>query len=171
MKLYLVRHASAVEYLGGGIKKDEERPLVPEGKAEAETMAKTLKHLGVQSDAFVCSPLVRARQTAEIFAEVLGGKDKLHISKHLAPAGEPSELFKELAEYKRAENVFLFGHMPDISHLAQQLLGVDEMDMPFKKSAVCRIDVYSMPPNTPGTLKWFLTPRIAEACQKQHSQR
>jgi phosphohistidine phosphatase len=166
MKLYLVRHASAVEHLGGGIKRDEERPLLPEGKAEAETMAKMLKHLGIHADAFVCSPLVRARQTAEIFAEVLGGKDKLHISKHLAPAGDSSELFKELAEYKRAEQIFLFGHMPDISLLAQQLLGIDEIDMPFKKSAVCRIDVYSMPPDTQGTLKWFLPPRIAAACQK-----
>jgi hypothetical protein len=37
------------------------------------------------------------------------------------------------------------------------------MDIPFKKAGVCRVDVADLPPSLPGTLKWFITPKIANA--------
>lgn len=160
MKLYLVRHATATERIGGAVKTDADRPLIEEGRKEAQIVATALKKLGVKPDAFVTSPLVRARQTAEIFAEVLGGKDKLDYSEHLAPGGSADYLFKELNGLKRADEVFLFGHMPDMTLLAQQLLWSAELEMPFKKAGVCRIDVSDLPPTSPGVLKWFVTPKI-----------
>jgi phosphohistidine phosphatase len=163
MKLYLVRHATATEGLGGNIRRDADRPLVPEGRQEAERVAKLLKSMGVRADALISSPYVRARQTAEIFAEVLGGKANLQLSDLLAPGGSFSALCKEISELKRAEEVFLFGHMPDMTRLAQAFLFCDRLMMPFKKSAVCRIDLFDLPPSQPGTLKWMITPKIAQA--------
>lgn len=162
MKLYLVRHATAIEKIGGAIRSDAERPLTDEGKKEAQMVAMSLRRLGLKGDFFIASPLVRARQTAEIFSEVFGAKEKVQFSETLAPGGQVSDLYKELSTLRRAEEVFLIGHQPDMTRLAQTLLwSGPDLDMPFKKAGVCRIDVYDVPPTSPGTLKWFITPKMA----------
>jgi phosphohistidine phosphatase len=166
MKLYLVRHATATEIFSSSVKEDAARPLVQEGRKEAENVATALRHLGVKGDAFLASPLVRARQTAEIFAEVLGKKENLHICQALAPVGSLSNVYRQIAEQKRAEEIFLFGHMPDMMLIARALLHSNDLEIPFKKAGVCRIDVYDMPPTQPGLLKWFITPKLAQALQK-----
>ena len=164
MKLYLVRHATATEHFTNKIRTDAERPLVEDGKKEAHTVALALKQLGANPDLFFASPLIRARQTAEIFAEVFGQKHEVELTESLAPGGLASALYKELSQHKRVSEAFFFGHMPDISRLAATLLWAGtEFDMPFKKAAVCRIDIYDCPPTNPGTLKWFITPKIASA--------
>jgi phosphohistidine phosphatase len=164
LKLYLVRHATATEGIGGAIRSDAERPLVDEGRKEAHAVADALVRMGVKPDVFLTSPLVRARQTAEIFAEVFGQKGDLHFSDALAPGGSRSQLWKDVNSYKRAREMFLFGHQPDMSMLAALLLDAgDQFDMPFKKAAVARIDVYDLPPTSPGTLKWFVTPKMVKA--------
>jgi phosphohistidine phosphatase len=163
MKLYLVRHATATEQLGGNIRSDAERPLVEEGKKEAQIVAQALRKLGAKGDVFLTSPLVRTRQTAEIFSEVFGAKDKLHYCETLAPGCTAGRLYKDLKEFSKAEEIFLFGHMPDMTTIASELLfAEDALNMPFKKAGVARIDVYDLPPTTPGTLKWFITPKIAK---------
>lgn len=163
-KLYLVRHATATEGLSAGIRSDAERPLIDDGKKEAQAVANALYRMGVKPDAFVTSPLVRARQTAEIFAEIFGQKGDVHFSEALAPGGARTQLWKDIQAIKRANEVFLFGHQPDMSFLAATLLDAgDEFDMPFKKAGVARIDVYDLPPTSPGTLKWFITPKLVKA--------
>ncbi len=163
MKLYLVRHATAVDRTGGLIRTDAERPLTDGGKKEAQMVARSLCRLGIKADAFLYSPLVRARQTAEIFAETFARKDSLHLCEPLAPGGTASDLYKQLKQLRRANELFLFGHEPDMSRLAQTLLWAGpELYMPFKKAGVCRIDIADEPPTAPGTLKWFISPKIVE---------
>jgi hypothetical protein len=36
----------------------------------------------------------------------------------------------------------------------------------FKKGAVCRIDIDALQLSSPGTLRWFLTPRILRSIRK-----
>lgn len=162
MKLYLVRHGIATQRLGGAITNDAQRPLTDEGRAETRVVAAALKRLGVKPEIFLTSPLVRARQTAEIFADVFGSGESLAYSDALAPGGTASDLYKALKGFPRVNEVFLFGHEPDMGRLAATLLWAGpELDMPFKKAGVCRIDVSSLPPGSPGTLKWFITPKLA----------
>ena len=164
MKLYLVRHATATDRIAGLIRSDAERPLTDAGKEEAQMVAMSLRRSGIKGDAFLHSPLVRARQTAEIFAEIFAGKDKLQLCQPLVPGGTASDLYQELKQLRRANELFLFGHEPDLEHIAQTLLWAGpELKMPFKKAGVCRIDVADLPPTTPGTLKWFITPKIVAA--------
>jgi len=167
MKLYLVRHGIATQHLGPNVKSDAQRPLTDEGRAETKVVASALKRLGIKPDLIVTSPLVRALQTAEILHEVLSAKEKLQICDALAPAGVASNLYKFLRDCKSADDVFLVGHEPDMGRLAATLLWAGpELDIPFKKAGVCRIDVASMPPNAPGTLKWFITPKLATQMAK-----
>jgi len=67
MKLYLLRHATAVDVALS----DAERELTREGREEARIAGAALAELGVKVSHILTSPLVRARQTAEIVAKVL----------------------------------------------------------------------------------------------------
>lgn len=166
MKLYLVRHATATERLGGAVQRDQDRPLVHEGEEEAHAMAIALRRLGIRGDVFLASPYLRTRQTAELFAEVLSHTYAIELSDALAPGGDHHQLLEQLAGRKHLEHIFLFSHMPDICQLAGMLLCLPDMDVQFKKSAVCCIEVYDLPPTRPGSLKWLITPKLVQACKK-----
>lgn len=161
MKIYLMRHATAVERLGGAILNDSQRPLTDDGRAEARLMANALKKLNAKPNMVVSSPLTRTRQTAEIIAEVLGIEGEIKIADGLAPGGSSSEVFKNLKKLVPVDDLFLVGHEPDIGRLAADLmLAGPEMMLPFKKAAVIRVDVQDLPPSWPGTLKYFLSPKV-----------
>jgi phosphohistidine phosphatase len=158
MKLYLVRHGIAIDRAGGGVKIDAGRPLTAEGSKECRLVARGLKKAGIKIDLLVTSPLVRARQTAEAFAEVFELAGKMKICQALAPGGQPRDLYRFLKE-SNASSVALFGHEPDMSELACALLHA-EFGISFKKAGVCRIDVSEMPPASAGVLKWFMPPGL-----------
>lgn len=161
MKLYLVRHGIAVDHIGGEIKSDFQRPLTADGHNETEQVAMGLKKLGIKPDVFLTSPLVRARQTCEIFAKILHHKTEPIICEALAPGGSISDIYKMARGYKSANEFIFFGHEPDMMRFAQTALWAGpELDIPFKKAGVCRIDVADIPPTMPGVLKWFVTPKI-----------
>ena len=73
LELYLIRHGVAAER-GEEFPDDSKRPLTSEGIARLRKEAKALEGLGVSFDQILSSPLVRARQTADVFAEELKGK-------------------------------------------------------------------------------------------------
>lgn len=157
-----MRHASAVERLGGAILNDSQRPLTDEGKAEAKLVASALKRIGVKPDLIISSPLTRARQTAEIIRDGLDGKEELKVSDSLAPGGTSSEVLKYLKQQGSFEDAFLVGHEPDIGRIAADMIWAGpEVAIPFKKAGVIRVDIVDLPPSWPGTLKWFMTPKIA----------
>ncbi|VVM07551.1 partial 2,3-bisphosphoglycerate-dependent phosphoglycerate mutase, partial [Methylacidimicrobium tartarophylax] len=68
MTVYLLRHAAAIREAPT----DAERKLSKKGRQEAQSAGNALHRLGVRPDLIWSSPLVRARQTAEIVAEALG---------------------------------------------------------------------------------------------------
>lgn len=163
MELILVRHGIAAD-IGGDIRTDRERPLTPDGRDETEQVARGLKRAGVKIDSLVSSPLVRARQTADIFADVYK-LEKPEICDALAPGIDSAAIFAFLKNMRKVECVALFGHEPDMGELMQILLGA-EFAVPFKKAGVCRVDVFDLPPTTGGILKWFLPPKLARHMAK-----
>jgi phosphohistidine phosphatase len=162
MKLYLVRHGIASDQIGGTVRNDFQRPLTEEGKREVEAVALGLRNLGISPAVVLHSPLVRACQTAEIISGVLSAADGLRVVDALSPAGKVTDIYKALKDYERAEEVFMVGHEPDVGRLVATLLWAGpELELPFQKAAVCRVDVTSVPPNEPGTLAWFMPPKIS----------
>src|SRR6266566_4166182 len=117
MNLYILRHGLAVERTPG-VKFDKDRPLMPEGRKKIRRLAAFLRKFGLSFDLILGSPFVRARQTAEIVAEVLDLSNKLEFSTHLAPRQSPNELVEELNRKGRAlDDILLVGHEPDLSRL------------------------------------------------------
>ncbi len=157
-ELYLIRHGVAAER-GPAWPDDAKRPLTEEGIGRMKKAAKGLKRLDVRLDVVVSSPLVRARQTAEVVAGVFDEMPPLVFTAALAPGGRYSDLLADLQTQVRRTRIALVGHEPDLGRLAARLAG-SRRAFEFKKGAVCRIDVDALPPERSSTLRWFLPPSI-----------
>lgn len=158
LELYLIRHGVAAER-GEDFPDDSKRPLTNAGISRLRKEAKALDGLGVAFDHIITSPLVRTKQTADIFAEALKSKPSVSQSDALAPAGTSTAVVQELAKHMRKGRIALVGHEPNIGELAARLIGA-RMPFEFKKGAICRIDFEVFPPKGMGQLRWFVTPRM-----------
>ena len=158
LELYLIRHGVAAER-GEEFPDDSKRPLTSEGIARLRKEAKALEGLGVSFDQILSSPLVRARQTADVFAEELKGKPPIANTDALTPAGSPGAVIQELGKHMRKARIALVGHEPNMGELAAFLIGA-KVALPFKKGAICRIDFSVFPPKGKGELIWFVPPRM-----------
>jgi broad specificity phosphatase PhoE len=79
--LYFVRHGLSEFNKANVWSGSTDSPLAPEGEEQAKTTGRKAKKDGLNIDAIVCSPLTRARQTAEYIAKELGiSADKIIIS-------------------------------------------------------------------------------------------
>jgi phosphohistidine phosphatase len=161
LELYLIRHGVAAER-GKDWPDDSKRPLTPEGVARLRKEARGLNKIDVTFDQIVTSPLVRTRQTAEVFSEELKSKPPIIVSDALAPAGTPAAVVQEITKHVRKARVALVGHEPNLGELAAQLIGARN-PLVFKKGGICRIDFDMLPPKGGGMLRWFLTPKMLRA--------
>ena len=163
-ELYLIRHGLAEER-GEAWPDDSKRPLTEEGISRLKKESRGLTKIGVSFDIVLTSPLVRARQTAEIIAAGLDPRPHLANVDSLSPDGSYAALMADLAKHSRRERIALVGHEPSIGELSARLIG-SRHPLPFRKGAICCIELDSMPPGGPGNLKWFLTPRLLRTLAK-----
>jgi phosphohistidine phosphatase len=158
LTLYLVRHAIAADR-GPAWPDDSKRPLTSDGMKKFRRAARGVADLGVEVDRMLTSPLVRARQTAELLAAALPGDPPIVETHALAPGASFEALVKIVEEYGDCRALALVGHEPGIGDLAARLIGAPS-PLEFKKGAVCRIDFDAWPPPPPGRLRWFATQKI-----------
>lgn len=163
-ELYLIRHAVAEER-SDAWPDDAKRPLTDEGKLAMRKAARGLVRIEVALDIVLTSPFVRARQTAEIVASEQPQRPTLVTIESLTPTGTFQGLLADLEKHTKKTRIALVGHEPSIGELAARLAGL-RRPFEFKKGAVCRIDVKTIPPAGPGALRWFLTPKILRAVRK-----
>ena len=89
----------------------------------------------------------------------LAGGD-VRVVAELAPGVAPDVTMRAIAAATDASSLALVGHEPDLGLLAAWLLGA-ERPLPFKKGAVCRIDVRRWPARAgSGELIWFAPPKL-----------
>jgi phosphohistidine phosphatase len=158
LELYLIRHGVAADR-GSDYPDDSKRPLTSDGISRLRKSAKALAELDVDFDQIIASPLVRTKQTADIFAQALPSNPSVVLSDSLAPAGTPSAVFQELGKHMRRARIALVGHEPNLGELAARLIGA-RTPIEFKKGAICRIDFEVFPPKGTGALRWFVTPKM-----------
>ncbi len=158
MELYLIRHAEAAAVGERGVTRDEDRPLTAKGETQAGDLARTLRARGVTLDRLYTSPLVRARQTAEILLRGLARHDlALDTSDELAPGGKPRKLGKFLFK-QEGERIGLVGHMPHLAEFAGWLIGDKEVNLNLAKAGVAYIRCPESPSKGVGALRWMITP-------------
>lgn len=154
MHLYLMRHGIAYEpHDWNGSEFD--RPLTEEGFERTRAVAKALKkEKEIELDEIWTSPLVRAKQTAEIVAELLGVK--LRECKALACGANLKKLGAFIAETAPPDRTMLVGHEPDCGILLGDLTG-DGLARPFKKAGVAYLTGTFKPDGM--KLKWQFAPK------------
>lgn len=157
MEIILLRHGRAEDRLAFAKSGQEDRlrPLTPAGTKRLRRALPGLRGVVPAIDLLVTSPLLRARQTAEVLLE--GYPVPLQELPALAPGGERREVNRWLAR-QRAGVVLLVGHEPDLGSLASwYLTGSGESFMPLKKGALCLIRFNGQPAAAQGSLQLLLT--------------
>ena len=141
VELLLLRHGIAEERCPERV--DGERALTAVGRSRTRAVAGRLVQLGLGCDQLVTSPLVRARQTAEIAVAaglVAQGSPAFRVDAALAPGGDPLPLvaeFQRLASaHSRLQRLALVGHEPDLGALAAHLIGASEGAVVLKKAGI-----------------------------------
>ena len=140
--IWLLRHGDAAEG-----SPDAERPLTDKGREQARAAGAALKAIGVEIDACLTSPKVRAADTARIACDQLGG-----VEPQLEPklAGGPFDA--EALAAGLGDDVLLVGHDPDFSAAVHSLTGAQ---VRMKKGGLAGVDR--------GELMVLLRPRESKA--------
>jgi phosphohistidine phosphatase len=118
MKVVLVRHAEAAPG-----DPDELRALTPEGHEQARRLGERLRADGLEPDAVLTSPLLRARETG---AELGFGEPEPVDA--LAPGASADDV--RVAVAGRGGTVVVVGHQPDCSRITAAFRGGAEPPFP-----------------------------------------
>jgi phosphohistidine phosphatase len=110
--IWLLRHGDAQDGTP-----DAERPLTEKGRDQARAVGRALKALGVELDACLTSPKVRAADSARIVCESLGVEPQLEPKL----AGGPFDAAALAAGL--GDDVLMVGHDPDFSMAVHSLTG------------------------------------------------
>jgi phosphohistidine phosphatase len=159
VEVYVFRHGIAEDAPPGG--RDADRALTDDGRKKVVDVVKAARRSGFAPSLIISSPYVRAVQTADIAAEVLGYKNEIVQTEALVPFGTPEGVWNELRDYSEEKAILLAGHEPLLSRLVAHLLAAPELRVEMKKAALVRIDVESFGPAPLGTLRWMITPKLA----------
>ena len=155
MKLLLLRHAIAVPADTSGIA-DEDRPLTSKGRKRFKKAARGLAEIGSTPDLLLVSPLLRARETAELAGKVWGVKA---TPEPLLAGGTPEALLAAVAAHSKPNVVVLVGHEPDLSRLLAHLIGGNGERLSFKKGGAALVELDDDTTSS-GRLIWFMPPRL-----------
>ncbi|MCS6866730.1 MAG: histidine phosphatase family protein [Gemmataceae bacterium] len=158
MRLYLIRHAEAVELGAPGATRDFDRVLTAHGREQARALAEVFVKRQLPVDAVVASPLVRAHQTAVELLNVWQPAARVITCDYLAPERlKPGKLSDFLADIP-GQRIAAVGHMPEIGYYLEWLLGAIEGSLPLAKAAVACVDFKNDPAKAAGKLQWLVTP-------------
>jgi phosphohistidine phosphatase len=150
-QLWLLRHGEAVPH---DSKPDFERELTARGERQSTAAGEALARLGLELAACYTSPLVRARQTAELACKPLNVAPETRDA-----AGKELDVDAAralLSEHEDGDRVLVVGHNPSFAHLVHDLTGAR---VDFKKGGVAALRV----DRRGGELLALLRPRELES--------
>lgn len=159
MQIYLLRHAIAEEQKPGS--PDRNRALVPEGKKKLKEILRLARQADVAVSLILTSPYRRARETADLVAELLSTEAEMLEVSSLQPDGDAEAVWDEVRVHKDVDSIMLVSHEPLLSAIAAYLLNSPAFRIDFKKGALLRIDIESFGPQPHGVLRWMITSKIA----------
>lgn len=161
-QLLVLRHAIALdreEAATLGLS-DAERPLTDKGQRRMEQVADGIRRLTERPALILSSPLLRARQTAEILAAQFDALT-VDIIPELAPGASHQQLIKVLKQQQVTGPLVVVGHEPDLSQLCGLLLcNRDITFIQLKKGGALLLDFEQRIERGEATLLWSLPPRL-----------
>src|SRR5438477_9582907 len=157
MRVLIVRHGIAVPHGTPKVPEDE-RPLTRRGVERFRSAARGLARICRRPDVLLTSPLVRARQTADLAAEAWGKVEP--VEEPALAGGRFEQIAAAVDAHADQRLVALFGHEPDVSSVVARLLGSSASDrFTFKKGGAALLEVPGKMA-AGGALVWYLPPRV-----------
>ena len=156
LRLYLLRHGVAEDESKDGA--DETRRLTEGGIKRTARAVKGLAKVIDAPDIILTSPLVRARQTADLAAERFSVKvEEVDILGRAAPQRIIAMLRK-----REEQTILAVGHEPTLSTIIEMLIAHagDRGFIQLKKAGCAALDV---PPRGHARLLWLATPKLLTA--------
>lgn len=139
MDILLLRHGEAADATGPDFA-DEARALTKRGRDELAAACGTYAQVVPQPQLLLHSPLLRARQSAELLSAALDAHQKTASTteecRDLTPASRPGRILERLHGEALAgtRSVALIGHEPHLGNLYGLLLtGSEQHPMPLQK--------------------------------------
>jgi len=167
MRLYLVRHAETFEPSAERWADDRLRPLTPEGMRAFRKAASGIARIAGAVDCVLTSPLLRARQTAEILADVAGWPRALEVAE-LGP-DEAAEPALAAARERDVARLAIVGHEPNLKDLISLSLagGTSRIDCKFEKGAAACLKFSSAVRAGAARLEWLIRPETLRELGKR----
>ncbi len=153
--LYLIRHAHAVDD-----EDDAGRPLSAEGRAQVRRLAAFLRPSGEMQPAEMWhSPLVRARQTAALLAELLELRAPLKNVAGLKSEDDPQIIASRL---QSPVSLALVGHEPHLGSLASLLVSGAAFPQVFfmGKCAILALERFKGGNTGCWAVRWHIAPEL-----------
>ena len=174
LTLSLFRHTKSIWHdqdLG-----DFDRALAPCGEHAAPAMGTYMRSIELSPELVLCSPALRAVQTARLTLSELPETPKIEFDERLYHAGSDN-LFAILHKMSDAySSIMIIGHNPGLHVFALELVGESRADLvgamsgkfPTGALAVFSIDVqnWSEIEERQATLKVFMTPKRLPSSMK-----
>ncbi len=157
MDLLILRHGEAGKRSPSP--GDSKRTLTAEGRQEIADLSNGIKSLEIKLDGILTSPLLRAKQTAEIVAKSLKYKGAIEELDSLKPEGSKLEFYSVLSKLKQDSMILVVGHEPYLSEMIGEAISQSGCRINLKKAGLARIKVISTLPKIKGELRWLLTPK------------
>lgn len=152
MNIFLIRHGDAESYRPG--LNDADRRLTPDGEEQILAAAAGWKVLVNQFDCMVSSPLIRARQTAQLTKEVFQFPGEILVERFVV-GGRCLELM-DYANRLKARNIVFFGHEPDFSEYLSEMISNSGSQIDFKKGMIAKVSFSGKARQGAGMLEFLI---------------
>ncbi len=138
---------------------DTKRALTAVGREEIAEVAKGMSRLKINLDKILTSPLVRARETADIVAK---NQKTATVEEwgELKPEGSRKEFYERLSKLRSDSTVLVVGHEPYLSTMILEIMGSPSGHLMLKKGGLARLQVSAFAPKIRGELRWLLSPKL-----------
>jgi len=156
MDIYLIRHGVPVE-LDNEIVDEGHRYLTIAGRNHCKVVAHKLKELKSDFDIIISSPLVRAVQTAETFANVMKYTGEIKTAIELIGGNTYNRFLQLIRRNSHHKSIGIFGHVPDVNNFSLGLIkksNIKDLKINFKNASVCKISYNTE--TEQGKFEWFL---------------
>jgi phosphohistidine phosphatase len=152
--LYFLRHGRAGEQRAVD---DEGRELTTDGLMALRGAVPVWRRLNLRPDLVLSSPLVRARQTAELFCAGLQAPAPV-VDETLAPGADWGRFARAMARAHEARRVLFVGHEPDLSSTVALLTGGASVRL--RPGGLACVEFPGVPEPGTGEIAWLLDPDL-----------
>ena len=125
MTVYLFRHGMADFEEEGTGKKIADPGLNQDGRNQVKRVCDKATELGIRPGRILTSPIIRARETADICHSSGWGKNGFTVSENLLPGADPQKLLEQVLAEQSQDSLVLVAHYPILGKLAKKVLGKD----------------------------------------------